>query len=103
MILHYPIPNKNCVIGSELKKDIVHIMHKVLSALLNHLLAIRFLTNQSLLVNLIMKSITCTTLIKDNQTFTQSQIEYVWIHTNLLKFRFNRMREDFDDSILLQL
>lgn len=99
MILHYPLPNKNCVIGLELTKDIVDIMHNILSELLKHLLATRFLTDQDLLVSLIMKSMMCTSLIKENQAFTQDQINYVSVHENIIKFRFYRMRTDLHDTM----
>lgn len=84
-ILHYPIPNKNCVIGNQLQEDIVHIMKKSLSQLLGKLTASRSLLITSLLGTSINKYLECTLLISENQIFTKNQVDFILFFAETLK------------------
>ncbi|XP_060860226.1 uncharacterized protein LOC132937426 [Metopolophium dirhodum] len=96
MILHYPIPNKNCVIDEQLQKDIITIMDKYLNQLMKILGTVGFLTAESQLGNIINKYLECILLINGNQTFKDHQIDLLCFFEDVLKNKVLHMRRDFD-------
>jgi len=95
-ILHYPIPNKNCVVGDQLQQDIVLVMEKLLNQLLEKLGKIRSLAAQSLLGMSINKYLECTLLIFGNQTFMKHQIDKTLMFAETLKCRVRRIPRNFN-------
>jgi len=95
-ILHYPIPNKNCVVGDQLQQDIVHVMEKLLNQLLEKLGLNSFLVAQSLLGMSINKYLECTLLIIGNQTFMKHQIEKTLMFADTLKYKVHRIPKNFN-------
>ncbi|XP_060873301.1 protein Smaug homolog 2-like [Metopolophium dirhodum] len=95
-ILHYPIPNKNCVVGDQLQQDIVLVMEKLLNQLLEKLGKIRSLVAQSLLGMSINKYLECTLLIFGNQTFMKHQIDKTLMFAETLKCRVHRIPRNFN-------
>ncbi|XP_060862756.1 uncharacterized protein LOC132939546 [Metopolophium dirhodum] len=95
-ILHYPIPNKNCVVGDQLQQDIVLVMKKLLNQLLEKLGKIRSLVAQSLLGMSINKYLECTLLIIGNQTFMKQQIVQSLMFAETLKCRVYRIPRNFN-------
>lgn len=96
MILHYPIPNKNCVVDEQLQKDIITVMDKYLNHLMKILDTVRFLSAESQLGNVINKYLECILLINGNQTFKDHQIDLLSIFEDVLKNKVLRMQRDFD-------
>lgn len=94
-ILHYPIPNKNCVVGDQLQNDIVLTMGKSLNQLKEKLGATRYLVSNSLLGTCINKYMECTFLIKGNQIFMKHQVEQILYFSETLKCIVNRMPRNF--------
>jgi len=95
IILHYPIPNKNCVIDDQLQKDIITVMDKYLNHLMKILDTVRFLSAESQLGNIINKYLECILLIKGNQTFKDHQIDLLSLFEDVLKNKVLRMQRDF--------
>jgi hypothetical protein len=95
-ILHYPIPNKNCVVGDQLQQDIVLIMEKALNQVLEKLAASRILISLSLLGTTINKYLECSLLIIGNQTFMRHQIEKTTLLAETLKFKVNNVKKNFN-------
>ncbi|CAI6368371.1 unnamed protein product [Macrosiphum euphorbiae] len=95
-ILHYPIPNKNCVVGDQLQQEIVLVMEKLLNQLLEKLGKIRSLAAQSLLGMSINKYLECTLLILGNQTFMKQQIDKTSMFAETLKCRVHRIPRNFN-------
>ncbi|CAI6360720.1 unnamed protein product [Macrosiphum euphorbiae] len=95
-ILHYPIPNKNCVVGDQLQQDIVLVMEKLLNQLLEKLGKIRSLAAQSLLGMSINKYLECTLLILGNQTFMKQQIDQTSMFAETLRCRVHRIPRNFN-------
>lgn len=93
-ILHYPIPNRNCVVGDQLQQDIVLVMEKCLNQLLEKLNASRLIT-QSLLSSSINKYLECTLLITGNQIFMKHQYERTLSFAETLKHKIQRMPKQF--------
>jgi len=95
-ILHYPIPNKNCVVGDQLQQDIVLVMEKLLNQLLEKLGTIRALVAQSLLGMSINKYLECILLIIGNQTFMKQQIDKSLMFAETLKYKVHRVPRNFN-------
>ncbi|XP_060850700.1 uncharacterized protein LOC132929389 [Rhopalosiphum padi] len=95
-ILHYPIPNKHCVVGDQLQQDIVLVMEKLLNQLLEKLGMVRSLVAQSLLGMSINKYLECVLLIIGNQTFMKQQIEKSLMFAETLKYKVHRMPRNFN-------
>lgn len=95
-ILHYPIPNKNCVVGDQIQEDIVLIMEKYLNQLLEKLSTTRILISQSLLGTSINKYLECSMLITGNQVFMKHQVERTLVFVETLKYKVNHMRRNFN-------
>lgn len=95
-ILHYPIPNKNCVVGDQLQQDIVLVMEKLLNQLLEKLGMVRSLIAQSLLGMSINKYLECILLIIGNQTFMKQQIDKSLLFAETLKYKVQRMPRNFN-------
>lgn len=95
-ILHYPIPNKNCVVGDELQQDIVLIMEKFSAQLIEKLYATRYLVSHSLLGTSVNKYLECTLLISGNQIFMKNQIDKIIFFANKLKLLVHHMPKNFN-------
>ncbi|XP_025191727.1 protein Smaug homolog 2-like [Melanaphis sacchari] len=95
-ILHFPIPNKNCVVGDQLQQDIVLVMEKLLNQLLEKLGMVRSLVAQSLLGMSINKYLECILLIIGNQTFMKQQIDKSLLFSETLKYKVHRMPRNFN-------
>lgn len=95
-ILHYPIPNKNCVVGDQLQQDIVFIMEKYFNRLLEKLNSIRFLVAQSLLGFCINKYLECLMLIKDNQIFMKEHVEKILCFAQTLKHKIKQKHRNLN-------
>lgn len=74
-ILHYPIPNKRCVVGDQLQQTLIFVMEKLLIQLLEEFSKIQFLVTQSLIGSSVTKFFECTMLIIGNQTFLKQQLD----------------------------
>lgn len=94
-ILHYPIPNKNCVVGDQLQQDIILIMEKSLNQILEHLYKTKFLVAQSLIGTSINKYIECTLLITNNQIFMKHQNDKIVFFGEKLKNVVHRIPKNF--------
>ncbi|VVC24999.1 Hypothetical protein CINCED_3A013762 [Cinara cedri] len=94
-ILHYPIPNKNCVVGDQIQKDIVLIMDKILDHLMEKLSATRYLVSNSLLGSSINKYMECTFLIAGNQIFMKDQVEKILLFRQIIEYKVNHMPRNF--------
>ncbi|XP_050419786.1 uncharacterized protein LOC126832834 [Adelges cooleyi] len=94
-ILHYPVPNKNCVVGDELQRDIVHVMEKILHLLVVTLRAMKTLNGHSLAGTSINKYLECCMLISGNSTFMADQVEKITVFSKLLKNKVVNSRRDF--------
>lgn len=94
-ILHFPIPNKNCVVGDQLQRDLVLIMEKCLNQLMEKLAATKFLVASSLLGTSINKFIECSFLIIGNQIFMKHQVEQIMYFSDTLKHKVNHMPRNF--------
>lgn len=95
-ILHYPIPNKNCVVDEQLQRDIINIMDKYLNHLIKMLDKVRFLAANSKLGNIINKYLECILLINGNQTFINHHINLLCIFEEVLKNKVLNMHRDFN-------
>jgi len=95
-ILHYPIPNKNCVVDDQLQQDIVLVMGKLLNQLLEKLSLIHYLVAQSLVGMSINKYLESIVLIIGNQTFTQLQIDTALMFAETLKYKVYRIPKNFN-------
>lgn len=95
-ILHYPIPNKNCVVGDQLQQDIVLVMEKLLNQLLEKLGFVHSLVAQSLLGMSINKYLECTLLIIGNQMFVKHQIDKTMMFADILKYKVYRIPRNFN-------
>lgn len=95
-ILHYPIPNDNCVVGDQLQQDIILIMEKALSQILEKLDAIGNLVAQSLLGIAINKFLNCSLLIFRNQIFMRHQVEKIAMLAETLKYKINQVPRNFN-------
>ncbi|CAI6344719.1 unnamed protein product [Macrosiphum euphorbiae] len=95
-ILHYPIPNKNCVVGDQLQQDIVLVMEKLLNQLLEKLGFVHSLVAQSLLGMSINKYLECTLLIIGNQMFVKHQIDRTMMFADTLKYKVHRIPRNFN-------
>lgn len=94
-ILHFPIPNKNCVVGDQLQRDIVLIMEKSLNQLMEKLAVTKYLVANSLLGTSIKKYIECSFLIIGNQIFMKHQVEQILYFSDILKHKVNHMPRNF--------
>lgn len=95
-ILHFPIPNKNCIVGDQLQQDIISIMDKLLKQLLEKLHVTTELVGYSLLGTSINKYLECTLLISVNQIFMKYQINNIHIFAGTLKRKVNQMPSNFN-------
>lgn len=95
-ILHYPIPNKNCVINEQLQQDIIDIMDKYMNHLMKILDTVDFLAAKSKLGVIINKYLECISLINGNQTFTNHHINLLCIFEEVLKNKVLNMHRDFN-------
>ncbi|XP_025209115.1 uncharacterized protein LOC112604349 [Melanaphis sacchari] len=95
-ILHYPIPNKNCVVDDQLQQDIVLIMGKFLSQLLEKLSMTNYLVAQSLVGMSINKYLESALLITGNQIFTKQQIDTTLMFAETLKYKVHRIPKNFN-------
>ncbi|XP_026814009.1 uncharacterized protein LOC113554387 [Rhopalosiphum maidis] len=95
-ILHYPIPNKNCVVDDQLQQDIVLVMGKLLIQLLEKLSITHYLVAQSLVGMSINKYLESILLIIGNQTFTQLQIDTTLMFAETLKYKVYRIPKHFN-------
>lgn len=95
-ILHYPIPNKNCIAGSQLQETIACVMEKLLTQLLEKLSTIKFLVAQSLIGTSINKFLECTMLIIGNQTFMKEQVDKASDFAKKLKYQVRQMPKNFN-------
>lgn len=90
-ILHYPIPNKNCFVGSQLQHDLVCVMEKLLYQLLEKLNMVDYLVAQSLLGSSINTFLECTLLITSNKVFTKPLVNIVLSLCESLKYKVHQM------------
>lgn len=95
-ILHYPIPNKNCVVDDQLQQDIVLVMKKLLNQLLEKLSMTHYLVAQSLVGTSINKYLESAMLIIGNQTFTKQQIDTTLMFAETLKYSVYRIPRNFN-------
>lgn len=95
-ILHYPIPNKNCVVGDQLQQDIILIMEKSLNQIIEKLYDTNYLVANSLLGTSINKYLECTLLITSNQIFMKHQIDKIVLFTEKLKNVIYKMPKNFN-------
>lgn len=95
-ILHYPIPNKNCLDDDQLQLDIVFIMEKSLNQLLEKLHANRVLVSLSLLGTSINKYLECSILIMGNEMFTSQQINKIRFFADTLKYKIYCMHKNIN-------
>lgn len=86
-ILHYPIPNKNCIAGDKLQQVIVVVMEKFLNQLIEKLRATKLLVAHSLLGTSINKYLECILLITKNPMFSENQVNKSEIFANTLKYK----------------
>lgn len=91
VILHYPIPNKNCIIGDELQQDIILVMEKFMKQLLEKLGVIESFSAHSLLGASINKYLECALLIVGNQFFVKKQIEKTTNLAETIRFKVKQM------------
>lgn len=94
-ILHYPIPNKNCIVGDKLQQDIVLVMEKCLNQLFEKLDTVMVLDPQSLLGTSINKYLECCLLITENQIFMKDQYDKTIIYSQTLKQKIRQMYKNF--------
>ncbi|XP_050537935.1 uncharacterized protein LOC126903641 [Daktulosphaira vitifoliae] len=94
-ILHYPIPNKNCVVGEEIQEDIILVMEKMLNCLLETLRFTKTLISQSLTGTSINKYLECCLLISSNATFKGSQVEKINFFSKSLKTKVLQTQRNF--------
>jgi len=94
-ILHYPIPNKNCVVGDQLQQDIILVMEKFLNQLIEKLIADRFLIPQSLLGTSINKYLECIVLITGNQIFMKDQYDRSMLFAETLKYTVKKIPKHY--------
>lgn len=95
-ILHYPIPNKNCIAGDQLQENIVIVMEKCLNHLIEKLRLTKILISQSLLGTSINRFIECTMLITSNQMFMKNQFDRTQVLAEMLKYKVNHMPRNFN-------
>lgn len=95
-ILHYPIPNKHCIVGDQIQEDIVTVMEKCLHHLLEKLKVTKTLISQSLLGTSINKFMECTMLITSNQIFMKNQFDRTQVLAETLKYKVNHMPRNFN-------
>ncbi|XP_026820265.1 uncharacterized protein LOC113558877 [Rhopalosiphum maidis] len=95
-ILHYPIPNKNCVIDEQLQQDIITIIDKYMNHLMKILDTVEFLAAKSRLGIIINKYLECISLINGNQTFADHHINLLCIFEEVLKNKVLNMHRDFN-------
>lgn len=94
-ILHYPIPNKNCVVGDKLQQDIVLVMEKCLNQLLEKINTVNIFVTQSLLGTSINKYLECCSLITKNQIFMKDQYDKTMIYSQTLKHKIHQISKLF--------
>lgn len=87
-ILHYPLPNMNCVVDDQLQQDIVLIVDKSLCQFIGKLGATRYPIANSLLGTAINNFFESIYLITTNKMFTKHQIDKVIFVAELLKYHF---------------
>lgn len=95
-ILHYPIPNKNCIVGDQLQQDIIIIMEKLLKQLLEKLNLTTLLVGYSLIGSSINKYLQCSLLIAENRIFMKHQVDNIHIFADTLKRKVNQMPHNFN-------
>lgn len=95
-ILHYPIPNKHCVVGHQLQDDIYNVMEKCLIVLLKKIDETEFIQALSFLGKSIKKYMECVILITGNQTFMRYHVEMMSVNGDILKDKVRKMHRDFD-------
>lgn len=91
VILHYPMPNDNCVVGDELQQDIILVMEKFMNQLLEKLGAIEYFSAHSLLGASINKYLECALLIEGNQFFVKKQVEKTTNLAETLRYKVKQM------------
>lgn len=94
-ILHYPLPNENCVVDDQLQQDILLIMEKSLHQLIEKLGASRYFYTKSILGKTINKSLECIYLITGNKVFIKCQIDKILFFVELLKYNVYIMSRNF--------
>lgn len=90
-ILHYPIPNKNCFVGYQLKPELVCVMEKLFNQLMGKLHMINYFVAQSLLGTSINTFLECTLLIISNKVFTKPVVEKMLRFSENLKYKVYQM------------
>lgn len=95
-ILHYPIPNKNCIIGDQLQQDIMFIMEKYLNQLLEKLCTIKCVDAESLLCTSVNRYLECSMLITGNRVFMKHQVERTQFFSQTLKCKVLQMHGNFN-------
>lgn len=91
VILHYPIPNKYCIVGDQLQQDIVLVMEKFMSQLLEKLGVIESFSAWSLLGASINKYLECALLIVGNHFFVKHQVETTTNLAETLRYNIKQM------------
>lgn len=86
-ILHFPIPNKNCIDNEQIQQNIVFVMGKLFYQLIDKLDAIKYLITNTQLASSINKYMECATLITENQIFMKYQIEEILYFSNTLMYK----------------
>lgn len=94
-ILHYPIPNKNCIVGDKLQQDIVLVMEKCLNQLFEKIDIVNIVPTQSLLCTSINKYFECCVLITGNQIFMKDQYDKTMNYSQALKQKIRQMSKHF--------
>lgn len=94
-ILHYPIPNKNIIAGTELQQNIMLVMEKCLDQLQKQLNNADSYTAQRSLTPPVNKYLECTLLITNNQLFTKEQYEKTLYFSEILKHKVQQLQKNF--------
>lgn len=94
-ILHYPLPNKNIIAGSQLQQNIVLVMEKCLDQLQKQLNNANSYAAQRSLTPSVNKYLECTLLITKNQLFTKEQYEKTLYFSKILKCKVQQMQKNF--------
>jgi len=92
-ILHYPIPNNNCVDNDQLQQDIILVMEMCLNQLLEKC-EISFMISERVLIRSINKYFECTLLITKNQIFMKDQYDKTLSFIKTLKLKVLQMQRN---------
>ncbi|VVC25004.1 Hypothetical protein CINCED_3A025581 [Cinara cedri] len=85
-VLHYPLPNKNCVVDDQLQLNIVLIMEKSFGQLIEKFDAARYSVANTLLGASINNFFECIYLITGNKMFMKHQTDKLLFLCDLLKY-----------------